>query len=164
MPKHHSVIAFFGWRRVVPAILCSFVSTAAFGQVIVNLPWARATTGGQRSAPLFMKLEAQVTGSIALRGASSPLASLVEIRVPSKTKIGGTYLTRTQINIAAGSYLLLNPGAPHLMLVGLGHALEKGARVPVTLEFETQEKQRFLVNISAEVVSPTAHSALDHHH
>ena len=162
MPRHDSPPA-VRWRDV-PFILCAMVSTAAFGQVNINLPWVRATAGVQKSAAVYMKLEAHVTGRVALIGASSPLARSIEIRVPGKAKIGPAHLASTRIDVAAGSSVLLKPGAPHLMLVGLEHALKKGARVPLTLEFETQEQRRFSVNISAEVVSANAHSALDHHH
>jgi copper(I)-binding protein len=79
-------------------------------------------------------------------------------------KVGPPESAPARIDIAAGSGLLLKPGAPHLMLVGLRQSLKKGARVPLTLEFETQEQPRFSVNISAEVVGANAHSVLDHHH
>ena len=164
MPRYERAPVVFRCWRVAPLILCAMVSTAAFGQVNINLPWVRATTGVQKSAAVYMKLEAHVTGRVALVGASSPLSQSIEIRVPGKAKNGLSHSTATRIDVAAGSSVLLKPGAAHLMLVGLEQALKKGARVPLTLEFETQEQRGFSVDISAEVVSANAHSALDHHH
>jgi copper(I)-binding protein len=40
------------------------------------------------------------------------------------------------IDLPAGQAVTLQPGGLHLMLIGLGSALERGQRVPVTLVLE----------------------------
>jgi copper(I)-binding protein len=142
-------------------ILCAFAPALVFAQVNVNLPWVRSTAQAQKSAAVYMKLEAHVTGSIALVGASSPLAKSVEIRAARNS---GRKADVARLEIPAGSSVLLKPGAPHLMLVGLKQSLKKGGSVPLRLDFETKDAARFSVNITAAIVSANAKSALDHHH
>lgn len=150
-------------RRAAPplVVLCAWVPTLALAQVNVNLPWVRATAQAQKSAAAYMKLEAHVTGGVALVGASSPLATSVEIRAAGKSR---TKADVSRLEIPAGNSVVLKPGGPHVMLVGLTHSLKKGGHVPLRLDFETNDAARFSVNISAAIVSAHAKTALDHHH
>ena len=150
-------------RRTTSLLLAlTFAPTLALAQVNVNLPWARATPLTQKSAAIYMKLEAHAGAGVALVGASSPFAQKVEIRVPGKPQTGKARFPR--LTIRAGSSLTLKPGASHLMLVGMTQGLVQGAHVPLTLEFELQGGGRFPVLINAEVVGANAKTALDHHH
>ena len=146
---------------IAQTALALCLAAPALAQVNVNLPWIRSTAPSQNTAAVFMKLEAHAAQGVALVGASSPLAESVELRGPGRTA-RGTGIARVEMR--AGSSVLLKPGSTHLLLRGLKQPLRKGARVPLTLEFETGDARRIAVNVEAEVVGASAKSALDHHH
>lgn len=69
---------------------------------------------------------------------SSPVAGRVEIHEVVGDP-GGTKTMRPKadgLTVAAGATHELAPGGDHLMLMDLTHALQPGADVPVTVEFE----------------------------
>jgi copper(I)-binding protein len=134
-----------------------FVSAPAAAQVNVNLPWIRASS--QKSVPVYMQLEAHAAGDVVLIGATSPLATSVRI-------VGARGKPAARLAVAAGSSLVLKPGAPHLLLVGVRQAMLKGGHVPLTLSFEAPGGSPLSVDISAEIVGTRDKTAVDHeqHH
>lgn len=122
-------------------------------QVNVNLPWVRATT--QKSASVYMQLEAHAGAEVALTGAVSPIAKSVRIIRGRETQ---------RLEVAPGSSLVLKPGAAHLLLLGLREPLAKGGHVPLTLTFEVPGTAPLAVDISAEVVGAHDKTAIDHEH
>ena len=144
------------WMRGF-AIVCLFAATNTFAQVNVVLPWVRSTPQGQKSVAVYMLLEAHRANSVTLVAASSALAKRVEIRAKNRR-------TPT-LAIPAGTSLELKPGNPYLLMTGLKKRIRKGERVPVTLQFETDEPRKFSVDLYIEVLSAHANSALhDHPH
>jgi periplasmic copper chaperone A len=127
----------------------------AAAQVNVNLPWIRATT--QKSASVFMQLEAHAGAEVALTGAASPIAKSVKI-----IQVRGARRPQARLQVAPGSSLVLQPGAHHLQLLGLREPLVKGGHVPLTLTFEVPGAAPLMVDISAEVVGPHDKTAVDH--
>ena len=141
------------------ALVALVIALPAIAQVNVTLPWVRATT--QKSAAVFMQLESHAAAGVALTGASSPLAKSVAIVEPRRHP-GGTNMHALQrVEVAAGSSLVLKPGAVQLMLIGLTQPLKKGEHAPLTLNFETASGP-LAVDISAEVESAHAKTAIDH--
>jgi copper(I)-binding protein len=142
----------------VTAILLLAALPAA-AQVNVTLPWARATT--QKNAAVFMQLEAHAGAGVTLTGAASPIAKSVAIVEPLRHP-GGTNMHAVQrLDIAAGSTLVLKPGKPQLMLIGLTQPLVKGEHVPLTLSFATDHGS-VNVDVSAEIEGAHAKTAIDH--
>ena len=139
------------------AIVCLFTATNTFAQVNVVLPWVRSTPQGQKSVAVYMLLEAHRAKSVTLIFARSPLARHVEIRAKNRPV--------RSLTIPAGTNLELKPGNPYLLMTGLKKRIRKGERVPVTLQFETDEPRKFSVDLNIEALSAHAKSALhDHPH
>jgi copper(I)-binding protein len=137
-----------------------FAAAPAAAQVNVNLPWIRATA--QKSAPVFMQLEAHAAGDVALVGAASPLAKSVAIVDPAPRKDGSGMRALKRLDIPAGTSVALKPGTVQLALIGVAHPLKLGSHVPLTLIFELPGGAPLSVDISAEVVKANAKTAADH--
>jgi periplasmic copper chaperone A len=144
---------------ILTALAASIASMPVAAQVNVTLPWVRATT--QKSAAVFMQIEAHAAAGVTLTGATSPLAKSVAIAEPRRHP-GGTNMHALQkLEVAAGSSLVLKPGQPQLTLIGLTQPLIKGGHVPLTLNFETAAGP-LAVDISAEIEGAHAKTAIDH--
>jgi copper(I)-binding protein len=139
-----------------------FAAVPAAAQVNVNLPWIRATA--LKSAPVFMQIEAHAAGNVALVGATSPLAKSIAIVDPAPHKTGPSMRALKRLDIAAGTSVVLKPGTPQLMMIGVARPLKLGTHVPLTLIFELPGGAPLSVNISAEVVKANAKTAVDHEH
>ncbi len=153
-------------RRVLPKVCTAGLLLGAIAiasdtaaQVNVTLPWVRATT--QKSAAVFMQLEAHAAAKVALTGASSPLAKSIAIVDPRRHHGGHDAHTLQRLEVPAGATLVLKPGAPQLNLTGLTQPLKQGEHVPLTLNFDTTAGP-LAVDISAEVESAHAKTAIDH--
>jgi len=87
-----------------------------------------------------------------LIAASSPAAARVEIH--ESRIVDGVARMRplTQVAIAAGATVKIEPGGIHLMLVDLKSPLTAGKPVPLTLEF--RGAGRITVNLSVESPQP----------
>src|SRR5471030_1694029 len=114
MDSVYRILLKTGAAGMLLAALAAALPAAA--QVNVTLPWVRATT--QKSAAVFLQLEAHAAAGVALTGASSPRATSVTIVEPRRHP-GGTNMRAVQrLEVAAGSKLELKPGKPQLMLAG----------------------------------------------
>lgn len=131
----------------------------ASAQVNVTLPWVRATT--QKSAGVFMQLEAHAGSGVTLIGASSPIAKSVAIVDPRPRTTGAKAQVLQKLEVPAGSVLELKPGQPQLMLIGLTQHLKPGDHAALTLNFETANGP-LAVDVSAEVEKAHAKTAIDH--
>jgi copper(I)-binding protein len=144
---------------ILVSALLMFAALPAAAQVNVTLPWARATT--QKNAAVFMQLEAHAAAGVTLTGATSPIAKSVAIVEPLRHPGGTNMHAMQKLDIAAGSTLVMKPGKPQFMLIGLTQPLVKGEHVPLTLSFDTASGP-ITVNVSAEIGSAHAKTAIDH--
>jgi iron complex transport system substrate-binding protein len=128
-------------RRRLPAagallLLALGAATAAVRPVEIGSGWARPTAPGTTVGAGY--LEIRNLGAVADRlvGASSPRATRVEMHESHLE--GGIARMRAVAGLAlpAGASLRFEPGALHLMLVGLTAPLVAGQRLPIVLRFE----------------------------
>ncbi len=108
---------------------------AQTGPIRVEAPWTRAMRAGGTGVG-FMTL--RNTGSTPDRvvGARSPVARVVELHTHMRDGDIMRMRPVPTIDLPAGQAVTLQPGGLHLMLIGLGSALERGQRAPVTLVLE----------------------------
>jgi copper(I)-binding protein len=71
-----------------------------------------------------------------LVAARSPASRVVELHTHIREGDVMRMRPAEAIEVPAGQEVRLAPGGFHLMLIGLGAALDQGAKVPVTLVFE----------------------------
>lgn len=107
------------------------------GDLRIDHPWSRATTPGAGVGAGYLVIRNGGERDDRLVGATSPVAGRVMIH--RSVEQDGTATMEHQhhgIVIPAGGEVALEPGGYHLMLMQLDERLEKGDRVPLTLEFE----------------------------
>jgi periplasmic copper chaperone A len=129
-------------RPAFMAALIVAASTAACAQatktsIVVEDPYARATPAGALSGAVYMTLDNKTDAADRLIGASSNVATQVQIHEMSMAN--GVMQMRQLANglpIAAGESVVLKPGGYHVMLIGLRQRLTAGESFPLTLTFE----------------------------
>lgn len=110
---------------------------ATIGAITIHDPWARASLGETPNSAAYMRLEATGTEPDRLIGGSTPAAAEVELHTHIMEPGVARMRPVEAIEIAPGESTVLEPGGLHVMLVGLTSPLEEGARLPLTLVFET---------------------------
>lgn len=130
--------------RILPMITAMAVvlSTQAsagetrVGNVVIQDAWADAALAVTNDGAAYMTLE--VTGGAAdrLLAASTPAAAKAELR---GYWLEGCFAHRRQVEaveVVPGGRTVLDPGGPHVLLVGLERTLAEGDRIALRLTFE----------------------------
>ena len=120
------------------------------GDVVIVLPWARATPSGATTGAGYLTIENHGQADDRLVGVASPVAAKVEVHEMSMT--GGVMRMRPVqggVAIAAGKSVTLAPSGYHIMLMGLNAPLKQGDKVPVTLTFEKAGKAEVVLDVQA---------------
>lgn len=127
-------------------LLAACSGAASGGEISVSdarVPVPAATTGAA-----YMTLSNDGDAADQLVGASTDIASSVELH-ESSVKDGSMSMQQLDsIDVPAGGEAVLEPGGLHLMLVGVTEDLTEGDTVDLTLDFAESGEQ----TISAEVV------------
>ncbi len=126
----HRVLAVVGITAVSWALGFSAVAL-----VQIENPWARASLKLKGSAAVFMTLTDISGQGDMLVAASSPVATTTELHI-HKT-VNGVMQMRpvSALSIPAGGSITLQPGAEHVMLIGLRIPLREGEAIPLQLVF-----------------------------
>ncbi|CAG1004336.1 hypothetical protein BURK1_03107 [Burkholderiales bacterium] len=133
---------------------------AALAQVAVVDPWVRGTVAAQKSTGAFMQLRS--ASDVALVGASSPVAGIVEIH---EMKMDGGVMRMSavrKLGLPAGKTIDLKPGGYHVMLMALKAPLSEGDSVPISLTFEDKDGRASTIVVNAPVKALTAVPAPAH--
>ena len=116
--------------------------------VVVGDPWVRATVGSEDTSmsAAFMTLDNPADQDVALVGASSPVAGMVELH--EMAMVDGTMAmqeVQDGIVLEAGRGKVLEPGGFYVMLMDLQTELAAGDEVDLTLEFSDGSVQEMTV-------------------
>ncbi|MES9962124.1 MAG: copper chaperone PCu(A)C [Candidatus Sedimenticola sp. 20ELBAFRAG] len=146
-------------KLIATFILCVFSSTSVAAGVTTEDITATnfmvsATSGGQMDSAAYMHLENDCRcQDHALIAAYSPIADTVELHTHFKED-GVLKMRRIdEITIEANSVVVLQPGGPHVMLIGLKQAINVGDSVPLKLEFDDGN--------TIELIAPVRKIAMD---
>jgi copper(I)-binding protein len=124
------------------AVLCGLAGpagaepTARIGAITIRDAWARPSMGQSGTSAVYITLEVSGGQGDRLVAAVSPDAARAELH--TSTMDGGVAKMRplAAIEVAPGRPTVLEPGGPHVMLVGLGRKLVAGDTLPLRLTFE----------------------------
>jgi copper(I)-binding protein len=119
------------------------------GELSVRHPWTRATPPGTTVGAGYLEIRNSGTEPDRLIGASTPAAKRVELHVLIRE---GDIVRMSEVKsleVPARQRLILRPNVSHLMIVGLGKPLVKGARVPLTLRFEKAGELQIELEVQA---------------
>jgi copper(I)-binding protein len=114
---------------------------AQAADIVVEQPWARATPGRAPTGAAYLVLVNQGRDSDRLIGASSPVATKVELHESAGAQASGhsghvvEMRPLAEIEVKPGQRIVLRPNATHVMLVGLKEPLKEGASFPLLLRF-----------------------------
>jgi periplasmic copper chaperone A len=134
--------AWFRHTIAIAAVMCGLAGlagaepTASVGAITIRDVWARATMGQTGTSAVYMTLEASGGPGDRLVAVASPDAAHAELH--TSIVDGGVARMRplAAIEIASGEPTVLEPGGPHVMLMGLGRKLVAGDTLPLSLTFE----------------------------
>lgn len=130
------------------ATLLASALTNTCAQVVVGDAWVRATVSQQKATGAFMQLTAACdTRLVAVHadiGAAELHGMSLDNNIMRMRGLAG-------LALPAGVAVALKPGANHIMLVNLKHALSVGQHVPITLVFESAGKRRSSIVVDAVV-------------
>ncbi|MHB0776751.1 copper chaperone PCu(A)C [Halomonas sp. WWR20] len=126
-------------------------------------PFATPTPPGAPNGAAYVDIT--VTGETPARliGASSPVASRVEVH-DMQVKSGMMRMRHVErLEIASGEALKMRPGSGyHLMLLGLDHSLQEGEHFPLTLEFD--QRGSIELEVWVRQANEGVSAAEGHHH
>ena len=126
------------------------------GSVAIESVWARELPPVSENGAAYMTLVNGEDRPDRLTGASSPIAERVEIHIHEHAE-GMMAMRRLDgLDLPPGEQVRFAPGGLHLMLIGLGHPLEKGGRFTVRLEFALAPPIEIEVPVKAMGAAPAA--------
>ena len=134
-------------------------------EMMVEQPWARPTLQGMTMGGAFMLLKNESAQNDILIGGASPVADKVEIH--THVREGDVMKMREVkggIPLPAGQLVKLEPGAYHVMLMGLKKPLNAGDRFPLTLKFKHAKPKTVQVKVESMQGSGSQHGAHDMKH
>jgi iron complex outermembrane receptor protein len=153
------------FRRFLPLLAAVLVAPAVahqyeLGQLVIGHPWSRPTAAGMPMGVAYLSITNNGTEPEVLTGASSTAAASVQFHQTTISDGMARMRPLTEVTIAPGATIKVEPGAIHVMLVGLKAPLEVGKFVPLTLEFRKAGTITVQVAIEARDAPPAAENAM----
>jgi periplasmic copper chaperone A len=132
------------WRHAIAlmAVMCGLAGlvgaepAASIGGITIREAWARASMGQTGTSAVYMTLESSDGQGDRLVSAASPDAGRAELHTSIMEDGVARMRPLAAIEVAPGEPTVLEPGGPHVMLVGLGRKLVEGDTLPLSLTFE----------------------------
>ena len=155
-------------QTVVPSIKAENASKSSVthANVTISDSWVRPTVAGQKATGAFMKITAKENSK--LLGVSSPVAGVAEVHEMKMEKDVMKMAAIPSLDLPAGKAVELKPGSYHIMLMDLKSPVEKGAKLPLTLNFQDAKGGKFQVDLLLDASLPKASGqpsgAPPHHH
>ncbi|OGA44290.1 MAG: hypothetical protein A3G25_07655, partial [Betaproteobacteria bacterium RIFCSPLOWO2_12_FULL_63_13] len=138
-----------GLRTTTLALAVALASVPALAQVTVKSAWVRATVPGQKTGAGYMEITS--ARDAVLIGAQSAVAGEADVHESRMENNVMRMRAVPRLALPAGKTVKFEPGAYHLMLIDLKHALTKGESVPLQLRIENKDKSVTTVEVKAEV-------------
>lgn len=127
-----------GTVLLVAAIGCG---TSAEDDIAITSPWIREPNPARPIGAAFMVIENSGSKAVALIGASTSVARVVELH---EMKHEGGMMKMSpvpKIVVPAKGTVELKPGGLHLMLIDVTERLKPGEGVTISLEFDDGKKR-----------------------
>ena len=153
------------FRRFIPLLVAVLVAPAfaheyELGKLVIGHPWSRPTPAGMPMGVAYLSITNKGTEPDVLTGASSTGAASVQFHQTTISDGMARMRPLSEVTIAPGATVKVEPGHVHLMLVGLKAPLELGKFVPLTLEFRRAGSITVQLAIEARDAPPAAENAM----
>ena len=136
-------------KTITALLFFSLVSTTSLAQTAVEDPWVRATVPAQRTTGAYMKLKSEKGAKlVAVKTAAAKVAEIHEMSMKGEVM---EMREVKALELPAGKWVELKPGAYHVMLMELAKPLAKGEDVRITLVLEDKSGKRTELEVGATV-------------
>lgn len=109
--------------------------------------WARATTTYSHASAVYGKIINRTGVDDALVAVTTPVARMVEIHRTVEENGAMQMVPMEKVVLKDSSYVEMEPGDLHIMLMGLNGQLVDGREFPMTFQFESGKQQNVKVSI-----------------
>jgi copper(I)-binding protein len=116
------------------APVLSFACTA--DDLVIKNAYVLALPSDQHNTAAYMDIENKCAESMKLTGASSPVADKAQLHETQMKKNVAKMHKVGSVALPPQSTTSFASGGMHIMIFGLGNALEAGQTLPLTLQFE----------------------------
>jgi hypothetical protein len=138
----------------------SLAQTFKAGPIEIDRPWSRATAAKAQVGAGFLKLSNTGKAPDRLIAIKSAVSNRIEIHTMSmENGVMQMRELKNGLTIPAGAEVVLQPGAEHIMFMGLAGPIQTGADFKATLVFERAGE----VEVTFKVEAPGAKPANDAH-
>ena len=131
-------------------VLTTLLATASANDtLLVTDIWSRATPPLAEVGAAYLTVKNRGSTPDRLIGIDTPVAQHAEIHTHIMQE--GMMMMRQleAIDLPAGGSIVFKPGGNHIMLMGLGQALQEGESFPLTLKFEHSGRIELIVEVRA---------------
>lgn len=140
--------------RILLSALATLLPSIAFAQsssvepsLKITDAWVKTTVPGGSVSAAYMQIKS--AKPLKLVKAESPLTPNVEIHNMSMKDGVMEMRAVDAVDVPANRAVSLKPGGFHIMLIKVNKSIAKGDSVPLKLTFETPDKKRFNVEVTA---------------
>ncbi len=130
------------------ALACTPSAATPMERLVVRSGWARLADSGATSGA-YLEIANNDTAAVTLVGITADVATAAEVHESMQHEGMAHMIARTELPIAAGSVLSMQPGGLHVMLVGLRRALAVGDQVSLRLRFSNGTEVAAVVPVNA---------------
>lgn len=124
-------------KKITLTLTMALLPLSALAEIVIENAWARATPPRAMSGAAYVTIQNMGDVADALIEASSPAAKRVEIHRTTEDENGMMSMDHMEkVVLNKKSYVKMEPGDLHIMLMGLNYQLKEGKEIPVTLKFE----------------------------
>jgi copper(I)-binding protein len=147
-------------RRIFALLAAGCLATVApahqyeLGTLTIGHPWSRPTAPGMPMGVAYLSITNHGNAADVLLGASTPVAASVQMHQTTIAEGMARMRPLTEIVIAPGTTVRIEPGGIHLMLVDLKAPLELGKSVPLDLQFRAAGKITVQLSVEARDAPP----------
>jgi copper(I)-binding protein len=117
------------------------------GHLVITHPWSPPTAAGRPVGVAYLSITNNGTAPDTLTGVGSTLAASVQMHQTSVSEGMARMRPLTELTIAPGQTVKIEPGGIHLMLMGLKGPLVAGTTLPLTLQFRNAGAITVQVNV-----------------
>lgn len=141
---------FFTWvgsLAILLVLLGASPAMAADAGISVDGVWCRVSEYRAHTGFVYMTLTVRGEPVDRLVGASTPLATTVELIAPIRVKQRERLERVPEIELDAHAPTVLQPQGPHFLLRGVRHKLQPGESFVMTLNFAHAGKREITVHV-----------------
>ena len=128
--------------KFIPFVAAIFMAHSAFASdITISDSWAAASLGKSPMSAAYMTISNKGTSKRILKQVTGDVSNVIEMHTHTTSHDGMMQMRKIEdVIIQPGKNTSFEPGALHLMLIGLKQALKAGESINMTLHFANGER------------------------